>query len=61
MRMPTHPLPNNAGKTSEDTADFCPVPPALGGPFSGSLTAPLSALRDSLWMRFRLYFRLIGL
>ena len=50
MQMPTHPLPNNAGNASEDTRDE-PVPPALDGPFANPLFAPLSALRNSLWMR----------
>ena len=34
-----------------------PVPLALGGPFAGPLFALLSALQNSLWMRFRLYLR----
>ena len=38
-----------------------PVLPALGGPFAAPLFAPLSALRDSLWMRWQLYFRFFGL
>ena len=38
-----------------------PVPPALSGPFAAPLFAPLSALRDSLWMRWQLYFRFHGL
>ena len=38
-----------------------PFLPALGGPFADPLFAPLSALRDSLWMRCRLYFRFFGL
>ena len=49
-RMPTHQLPDNAGIASEDTKDE-PVPPALGGPFANPLFAPLSAIRNSLWMR----------
>ena len=57
MQMPTHPLPSNAGNASEDTRDE-PFPPALDGPFANPLFAPLSALRNSLWMRCRLYFRL---
>ena len=59
MQMPTHLLPSNAGNASEDTKDE-PVPPALDGPFANPLFAPLSALRNSLWMRCRLYFRLNG-
>ena len=50
-RMPTHPLPDNAGIASEDTWDK-PVPPALGGPFANPLFAPLPAIRSSLWTRF---------
>ena len=50
MQMPTHLLPSNAGNASEDTKDE-PVPPALDGPFANPLFAPLSALRNSLWMR----------
>ena len=50
MQMPTHPLPDNAGNASEDTKDE-PVPPALDGPFANPLFAPLSAVRNSLWMR----------
>lgn len=38
-----------------------PFPSALGGPFAAPLFAPLSALRDSLWMRWQLYFRFFGL
>ena len=34
---------------------------ALSGPFAAPLFAPVSAIRGSLWMRSRLYFRLIGL
>ena len=37
-----------------------PFPPALSGPFAESLFAPLSALGNSLWMRFPFYFRLNG-
>ena len=50
MQMPTHPLPFNAGIASEDTQDL-PFPPALDGPFANPLFAPLSAVRNSLWMR----------
>ena len=35
------------------------VPLALGGPFAGPLFALLSALQSSLWMRCRLYPRLL--
>ena len=59
--VPTHRLPVNAGNASKDTEDVHPVPLALGGPFTGSLFAPLSAMRNSLWMRLRLYPRLCGL
>ncbi|MDD7674715.1 MAG: hypothetical protein PUJ12_08085, partial [Oscillospiraceae bacterium] len=38
-----------------------PFPSALSGPFAAPLFAPLSALRDSLWMRWQLYFRFNGL
>ena len=38
-----------------------PFPSALGGPFAAPLFAPLSALRNSLWMRLQLYFRFKGL
>ena len=51
MQMPTHPLPSNAGNASEDTQDE-PFPPALDGPFANPLFAPLSAVRNSLWMRW---------
>ena len=37
-----------------------PFPSALGGPFAAPLFAPLSALRNSLWMRLQLYFRVKG-
>ena len=37
-----------------------PVLRALSGPFAAPLFAPVSAIRDSLWMRLQLYFRLIG-
>ena len=57
--VPTHRLPNNAGIASEDTRKS--VLPALGGPFAAPLFALLSALRDSLWMRLQLYFRVFGL
>jgi len=39
---------------------FAPFPPALGGPFAKSLFALLSALQNSLWMRFSFYFRFNG-
>ena len=58
--MPTHRLPHNAGKASKDT-QAQPFPSALGGPFAAPLFAPLSAMRNSLWMRLQLYFRLKGL
>ena len=57
--VPTHRLPNNAGIASEDTRKS--VLSALGGPFAAPLFALLSALRDSLWMRLQLYFRVFGL
>ena len=37
-----------------------PVPSALGGPFAAPLFAPLSAMRNSLWMRLQFYFRFVG-
>ena len=37
-----------------------PFHPALSGPFAKSLFALLSALQNSLWMRFPFYFRLNG-
>ena len=40
---------------------YSPFPPALGGPFAAPLFAPLSAMRNSLWMRLQLYFRFLGL
>ena len=58
--VPTHRLPVNAGNASIDTEGSLLVPLALGGPFTGSLFAPLSAVRNSLWMRLRLYPRLCG-
>ena len=57
--MPTHRLPHNAGKASKDT-QAQPFPSALGGPFAAPLFAPLSAMRNSLWMRLQFYFRLNG-
>ncbi len=60
MRMPTHPLPINAGKTSEDTKalarSLCPRRPIFRFAYRPALSHG-----GSLWMRFRLYFRLIGL
>ena len=57
--VPTHRLPVNAGIASEDTlVSHFPLPSAAH--FSESLFAPLSALRNSLWMRFRFYSRLNG-
>ena len=38
-----------------------PFPSALGGPFAAPLFAPLSAMRNSLWMRLQFYFRVQGL
>ena len=58
--VPTHRLPHNAGNASKDTQET-PFPSALGGPFAAPLFAPLSALRNSLWMRLQLYFRFKGL
>ena len=57
--VPTHRLPVNAGNASEDTlvAHF-PLPSAAH--YTDPLFAPLSALRCSLWMRFRLYSRFKG-
>ena len=37
-----------------------PVLPALSGPFAAPLFAPLSAVRNSLWMRLQLYSRFCG-
>ena len=37
-----------------------PFPSALSGPFAAPLFAPLSAMRNSLWMRLQFYFRLNG-
>ena len=57
--VPTHRLPVNAGNASEDTL-AAPFPPALSGPFAAPLFAPLSAMRNSLWMRLQFYFRFSG-
>ena len=40
LPMLTHPLPDNGGKSSEDTRRFA-VPSALSGPFADSLFTPL--------------------
>ena len=57
--VPTHRLPVNAGIASEDTpVSRFPLPSAAH--CTESLFAPLSALRNSLWMRFQLYSRVLG-
>ena len=57
--MPTHRLPVNAGIASEDTlVSHFPLPSAAH--CTESLFAPLSAMRNSLWMRFQLYSRVSG-
>ena len=50
MTMPTHRLPHNAGKASDDTGER-PVLSALGGPFAAPLIAVLPAVDSSLGMR----------
>ena len=57
--VPTHRLPVNAGNASEDTlVSHFSLPSAAH--LSDPLFAPLSAMRCSLWMRFRLYSRVKG-
>ena len=47
--------------TRQKILRISPFPSALGGPFAAPLFAPLSAMRNSLWMRLQFYFRLKGL
>ena len=58
--VPTHRLPVNAGNASKDTEGSLLVPLALGGPFTGSLFAPLSAPGTLCGCALQFYFRFNG-